>query len=105
MVATAEKLHVPLPVQAALAELHVRFGAQAHIWLFGSRAEGRAREGSDWDVALDTDAALEWNSFAVAKQACEDAAWPYRLDLVDLSRAPAEFRGLVRATGVEVGGA
>jgi hypothetical protein len=34
---------------------------------------------------------LAWKTFAVWKTTAEELAWPYRLDLVDLGRAPKEF--------------
>jgi len=75
-----------------VAGLHSAVGSAARLLLFGSRAIGKGHRGSDWDIAIQADTALSWDRFAVAKQQCQETAWPYRVDVIDLGRAPAEFR-------------
>jgi predicted nucleotidyltransferase len=69
--------------------------------LYGSRARGDARPGSDWDFGYMADAGFDVESFRgalVRIVQCDD------VDLVDLSRASAQLRYRVAAEGVTMSG-
>ncbi|HTQ72054.1 MAG TPA: nucleotidyltransferase domain-containing protein [Acidocella sp.] len=69
----------------------------AKIWVFGSRAKGTAKRGSDLDLAIDAGAALPASVKARLAASFEDAPLPYTVDLVDLATVSPEFRALIDA--------
>jgi uncharacterized protein len=92
----------PEPVQRALAYLLRQLGAGSRLELFGSRARGTARPTADFDVALHARAPLSWIRFAALKSAAEELAWLWKLDLIDLDRAPEAFRRIVELERVVI---
>lgn len=73
----------------------------AVAYLFGSRAEGGARDDSDHDVAVlfthtpSLDAAVRLGDELAAR-------WGTPVDVIDLGRAPLELRGRVAESGVAI---
>ncbi len=59
----------------------------AHIWLFGSRARGKATEGSDIDIAVESDQPLR-ERLCLLRMELEASNLPWKVDLVDLTQAP-----------------
>jgi predicted nucleotidyltransferase len=53
------------------------------VWLFGSRATGRARPYSDLDLAIDVDRPMTLDELAILGEAFSESDLPYRVDLVD----------------------
>lgn len=86
----------PCHIQAALNYLQQQVDKDDLIVLFGSRANEAARKNADFDIGLFTQKPLLWKQFAAWKTRMEDLAWPYRIDLVDLSRAPSDFLNVVK---------
>lgn len=72
----------------------------ASVYLFGSRATGRARVGSDIDVAVWPLAELPVGTLALIREALEASTVPYTVDLVDLSDTDAAFRERVLSEGI-----
>ena len=60
---------------------------QAKIYLFGSRARGESTPYSDVDIAIKSDG-LDFKELAKIRFAIEESNFPYKVDLVDLSKAP-----------------
>ncbi|WP_457747475.1 nucleotidyltransferase family protein [Sulfurimonas sp.] len=58
-----------------------------HIYLFGSRARGEESMHSDIDIAIDGENALS-QKLAQVRFAIEESLIPYKVDLVELSKAP-----------------
>jgi len=56
----------------------------ATVWVFGSRATGRARRGSDLDLAIDIGQALPANTETDLHFAFEDSDLPWTVDIVDM---------------------
>ena len=71
------------------------------IILFGSRAKGRARPGSDFDLAVDARAPLIAKKRFLNVQ-IEEIAGLHRVDLVYLSQISKGFRNLIEKTGTVV---
>jgi len=69
------------------------------VYLFGSRAAGTAREGSDFDIAVqggrDSCVAL-----GLAREWLEESTIPFSVDLVDLAAAPQALRDHVQLRGI-----
>lgn len=62
------------------------------VLLFGSRVTGKARERSDFDVAIVGDRPISLRTFYEIEELLDDIDTLYRIDLVDLNRAAPEWR-------------
>jgi predicted nucleotidyltransferase len=88
---------LPENVQTALRYLQDQIQQNGAIVLFGSRAAGSSKKNADFDIGLLMQKHLAWKTFAVWKTTAEELAWPYRLELVDLGRAPKEFLQAIKS--------
>ncbi|MFN2378241.1 MAG: nucleotidyltransferase family protein [Candidatus Binatia bacterium] len=73
---------------------------RAKVWLFGSRASGGAREGSDIDVAVLPLDSIRPGVFASIRDALEESPVPWNVDLVDLTTASPALRANVEKEGI-----
>src|ERR1044071_2083465 len=71
--------------------------AQAQIWVFGSRATGRAWRYSDLDLAIDAGRKLTLDETAMLREAFSESDLPYRVDVVDWHGISDSFRGIIAA--------
>lgn len=62
------------------------------IYFFGSRARGESQPGSDIDVGILPASELQCGSLATLREALEDLAVPYRVDIVNLAETTETFR-------------
>ena len=69
------------------------------VFLFGSRALGMSRPNSDIDIAIDPAGPVPDDLVARLRDALEESAIPYVVDVVDLSRVDASFRAKVLSEG------
>lgn len=67
------------------------------IWVFGSRAKGTARRGSDLDLAIDAGTPLPLSLKSRLAVALDEAPLPFNVDLVDLHSITPQFRALIDA--------
>lgn len=63
----------------------------ASLFLIGSRARGKKGITSDWDFAFYFPSVKRPDDYAVTKYRAIDAAFPYRIDVVNLNDAPGWF--------------
>ncbi|MGH7266643.1 MAG: nucleotidyltransferase domain-containing protein [Candidatus Rokuibacteriota bacterium] len=75
-------------------------GQDATIYLFGSSVAGLVRHSSDIDIAIEPRGPLSPRTLADLREALEESAIPYDVELVDLSQAAPEFRARVIREGV-----
>lgn len=75
--------------------LDAHMPAEAAVWVFGSRANGRARRYSDLDLAIDAGRRLTIDETAVLREAFDESDLPYRVDIVDWQAISPEFRNLI----------
>lgn len=75
-------------------------GREAQVYLFGSRARGKARTASDIDIAIEAPEPLPPFLLAEMRDALEESTIPYNVDVVDLRTAGAALRAIVRKEGV-----
>ncbi len=75
-------------------------GHRAVVYLFGSWAAGRPHATSDIDVAIDAPEPLPPALLARLREALEESAIPYRVDVVDLADADPPLRDRVRQEGI-----
>jgi predicted nucleotidyltransferase len=62
------------------------------VYLFGSRARGRAASRSDFDIGVLGDEPLPLRDFYAIEDALDELPTLYRIDWVDLNRTPPQFR-------------
>ena len=67
----------------------------AQVWVFGSRATGRARPFSDLDLLVAP--ALDWVQRAALRDAFERSDLPFRVDLVEADGLSVGFAARVNA--------
>jgi len=70
-----------------------------HIYLFGSRARGNATPYSDVDIAIESNYSIK-NKLSHARFMIEESLIPYKVDLVDLSKAPY-LKKMIEKEGVQ----
>lgn len=58
------------------------------VWIFGTRATGRARPYSDLDVLVSSAHPFDWRIRANLADAFEGSDLPFRVDVVEESRLP-----------------
>jgi predicted nucleotidyltransferase len=75
--------------------LKARLPHHARVFVFGSRANGKARRSSDLDLAIDADRALTPDERAALSEAFESSDLPYKVDIADMHSIDEGFRALV----------
>jgi len=78
-----------LAIVWAVLEAHLPAGAVVRV--FGSRARGGARRGSDLDLAVDAGRPLTRAESHALADALEDCDLPYTVDIVDTRTAATGF--------------
>jgi predicted nucleotidyltransferase len=63
--------------------LRAHLPERTSVWLFGSRATGRAKRYSDINLAIDAGRPLTLDEVARLAEALSESDLPYRVDLVD----------------------
>ena len=74
--------------------------AGVKVWVFGSRANWTTKDSSDLDLALECESKLSHKVLGALKDAFEDSALPYTVDVVDLNRIGDSFRQIVESQKV-----
>jgi predicted nucleotidyltransferase len=80
--------------------LSVLADEEANVYLFGSWARGTARHGSDVDVAVEFWGTPNERKIAELREQLEESTIPYRVDIVDMSRAAESLREEIRKDGI-----
>jgi hypothetical protein len=74
-------------------------GSPCSVWLFGSRATGRATAVSDFDLAVSAEGEIG-SALTRAREEIEESTIPFLVDLVDLREATAALIEQVKRKGV-----
>src|SRR5438477_13074259 len=82
------------------AILTAHLPATAKIWVFGSRASGRARRYSDLDLAIDAGRPLTLDEIAGLAEAFSDSDLPYKVDLADWRNIDGRWQQTIMAERV-----
>jgi predicted nucleotidyltransferase len=93
-------LHIDLPADHRRLVLNIAYAhlpANTRVWVFGSRATGRARRYSDLDLAIDAGRRLTLDETARLTEAFSDSDLPYRVDLVDWHDIDDRWRQTITA--------
>lgn len=105
MVQTESVAHEVVPDAAVLVRVReivteVLAKHSVAVWLFGSWARGDQALGSDIDVAISARETLPRGVLPTLRERLEESTVPYRVDVVDLSTAPAALRDSVMREGI-----
>jgi len=65
------------------------------VWVFGSRATGRARRYSDLDLAIDAGRPMTLDEAASLAEAFSESDLAYRVDVVDWRAIDDRFRQII----------
>ena len=83
--------------QIVLAILRTYLPQDTKVWVFGSRAKGRARLYSDLDLAIDAGRRLTLDERASLTEAFSDSDLPYSVDIVDWEDLDNRWRAAIAA--------
>ena len=71
------------------------------VWLFGSRATGKAKRYSDLDLAIDCNQLpIPLYTKAHLTQDLEDSSLPYTVDIVDITTIEPSFKNIIDQTKI-----
>jgi uncharacterized protein len=73
----------------------------ARILLFGSRASGKNRPGSDIDIAIDEGSTIAFGRMSDARLELDEMNIPYKIDLVDIYSVSKTLAEEIRKKGRE----
>ncbi len=73
---------------------------QAKIILYGSRARGDSKEGSDIDIALDIGTPIDKSLLSEIEWDLEDSDLPILFDIVDLAKISADMKKNILKDGI-----
>lgn len=62
------------------------------IFIFGSRATGKAKKFSDYDIGIIGEKPVEWKVLSLADEAFEESDLPFKVDIVDFSLVSDKFQ-------------
>lgn len=62
------------------------------VFIFGSRATGKARKYSDYDVGISGKNSIPSEVKILIEEALEESDLPYKVDVVDFSLLPTKFK-------------
>ena len=62
------------------------------LFVFGSRATGKAQKYSDYDVGILGKKAVPWSKVVLIEEALEESDLPYKVDVVDFSLVSSKFK-------------
>lgn len=62
------------------------------VFIFGSRATGKAKKFSDYDIGIMGKKPIAWKILSLAEEAFEESDIPVKVDLVDFSLVSDKFR-------------
>ena len=83
--------------RSVLNILRANLPPSTKVWVFGSRATGRARRYSDLDLAIDAGRPLTLDEIAALAEAFSDSDLPYKVDVVDWRNIEDRWRQTIMA--------
>ncbi|MEY3790738.1 MAG: hypothetical protein RLZ09_1574 [Pseudomonadota bacterium] len=83
-------------------EILQRYVPDREVWAFGSRAKWTAKEFSDLDLAIIGDMPLSIALTADMKEAFQESALPFKIDIVDWASITPSFRQVIQAAKIQI---
>ncbi len=87
-----------------VALLRAHLPPATRVWVFGSRATGRAGRWSDLDLAVDAGRRLSLDEQAALAEAFSESDLPFTVDVVDWQAAGDRFRQTIAADRLALDG-
>jgi predicted nucleotidyltransferase len=72
--------------------LQKNLSREAKVFVFGSRANNKAKKFSDLDLAISTPREISLTVFANLRSSFEESDLPYKVDIIDLNAIDQSFR-------------
>ena len=72
------------------------------VWAFGSRAKWTAKEFSDLDIAIIGDKPLSIALTADLREAFQESALPFKVDIVDWANITPSFQQVIQAAKIQI---
>ena len=79
-----------------------RYVPDREVWAFGSRAKWTAKEVSDLDIAIIGDKPLSIALTADLREAFQESALPFKVDIVDWANITPSFRQVIQAAKIQI---
>jgi type I restriction enzyme S subunit len=79
-----------------------RYVPDREVWAFGSRAKWTAKEFSDLDIAIIGDKPLSIALTADLREAFQESALPFKVDIVDWANITPSFRQVIQAAKIQI---
>jgi len=71
------------------------------VWIFGSRAKGKARRGSDLDLAIDLGRPIMQPEKILLSEVFAQSNLPYTVDIADIRTVSDKFQAILEFGRVE----
>lgn len=91
----AKSLDMSAAELAIVQEILFRHVPNARVYLFGSRATGRAKKFSDLDLCIKADKPLGLNVMSALAEEFSESDLPWKVDVVDWSTTNPDFRKII----------
>lgn len=75
---------------------------RVRVFAFGSRATGKARRASDFDLLLDAGQPLPADTIASLREAFDESVLPWKVDLVDRATISPAFAQAIAASLIPI---
>jgi predicted nucleotidyltransferase len=92
---------LPLTAISSIRQCLASFPGIECVWLYGSRAKGTQREGSDLDLALQGEA-LTHRTRLLVMEALDELELPYPIDVTLLAGLPPEVVAHIQRVGIRL---
>lgn len=79
-----------------------RYVPDREVWAFGSRVKWTAKEFSDLDIAIIGDKPLSIALTADLREAFQESALPFKVDIVDWANITPSFRQVIQAAKIQI---
>jgi len=66
------------------------------VWIFGSRATGKAKKYSDLDLVIITESEINPLTMALLRESFSESGLPFKVDIIDWATTSETFRELIK---------
>ncbi len=91
----AKSLDMSAAELAMVRKILLRHVPKALVWVFGSRATGRAKKFSDLDLCIQSDRPLGLDVMSALAEDFSESDLPWKVDVVDWSTTNPDFRKII----------
>lgn len=101
---SAECLDLSVAELALVKQILEQLPDGVTVWVFGSRAIGKAKQYSDLDIALEKEDGLAFDTRLLVQlsEDFEESKLPYKVDIIDYNAATGIFKQNIEAQMIKV---